>query len=113
MAAKTKTVRAKKGTKKASPKKLENREIIVRYNLLSDTQKKNLIKHIKKDDDYVSYLSGKFKFAFADGVDYTEATYIWKGGAGDWHEAYDRVMGLLSRNLPQGIASKSIVEKEV
>lgn len=104
-------------TKKALPKKPENRQIIVTYSSngapLTENQKKNLIKHFKKDRDYVVYLSGKFKYSFADDEVCTQATYVWKGGAGNWNEAYDRVMNLLSSNLPTGIVSESIVEQEV
>ena len=111
------TRRNKKGTKKALPEKPENRQIIVTYNSngapLDEIQKKNLIKHIKKGHYYVVYLSGKFKYSFADDNESTKATFLWKGGAGDWHEAYDRVMNLLSSNLPPGIVSESIVEQEV
>ena len=112
----------KKATLKAvpKPKPLENRQFIVRYKCnggpLSEEQKKRLIKNIKKQHYYYDYLSGKFKFAFADSENCTEATYLWKGGAGDWHEAGERVPALLTGDfdvLPEGVTAKLISSKEV
>jgi hypothetical protein len=110
----------RKATLKAAPKPKENREFIVRYKFesgpLSEEQKKRLIRNIKKQHYYYNYLSGKFKFVFTDSENCTEATYLWKGGAGDWHEAGERVPALLTGDfdvLPEGVTAKLISSKEV
>jgi len=93
---------------------------------LTEAEKKQLIKNIKKSNDYLTYLSRKFKFAFEDKSGCTKAVYLWKGGAGDQNEATDRVIELLvgrrpttnvSGNLlqilPEGVSSKLIKTKNV
>lgn len=83
---------------------------------MSEEQKKRLIRNIKKQHYYYDYLSGKFKFAFEDSENCTEATYLWKGGAGDWHEAGERVPALLTGDfdvLPEGVTAKLVSSKEV
>lgn len=109
----------KRSLKKASPKP-ENRQFIVRYKFgnmpLSDEQKKRLIRNIKKEHYYHAYLSGKFKFSFNDSERYTVATYLWKGGAGDWHEAGERVPALLTGDfnvLPDGVTAELVSSKEI
>ena len=99
---------------------LRNREFIIRYEYaskpLTEAQKKQLIRNIKKNGDYFDYLSGKFKYSFADSENFTEGTYLWKGGAGNWHEAGDRVPALLLGYygvLPEGVTSMLISSKEV
>jgi len=114
----------RKATLKAvpKPKPLENRQFVIRYKFasgpLSEEQKKKLIRNIKKHNYYYNYLLGKFKFAFVDSENCTEATYLWKGGAGDWREATDRVPALLAGDhyddiLPEGVTAKQISDKEV
>ena len=109
----------KRSLKKTSPKP-ENRQFIVRYKCdnmpLSDEQKKRLMRNIKKEHYYHTYLSGKFKFSFADSENCTVATYLWKGGAGDWREAGERVPALLTGDfdvLPDGVTAKLVSSKEV
>lgn len=93
--------------------KPENRQYIVRYSTpLTEEQKKRLIRNIKKEHYYHVYLSGKFKFSFEDSKKYTEATYLWKGGAGDWHEAGERVHAILTVS-PEGVSAKLISSKEI
>jgi hypothetical protein len=110
----------RKATLKAKP--LENRQFIVRYKFasgpLSEEQKKRLIRNIKKHHYYYDYLSGKFRFSFMDSENCTEATYLWKGGAGNWNEAGERVPDLLAGVnyddiLPEGVTAKLVSNKEV
>lgn len=92
----------------------ENRQFIVRYSEpLSEEQKKRLINNIKKQKYYYDYLSRKFKYSFEDSETYTEATYLWKGGAGNWNEAGERVPALLTGILPEGVTAKLVSNKEV
>ena len=107
---------------KPAPIPLENRQFVVRYicdnKPLSEEQKKRLIRNIKKHHYYHDYLSGHFRFSFVDSDNFTEATYLWKGGAGNWNEAGERVPNLLSGLhyddiLPEGVSSKLISSKEV
>jgi hypothetical protein len=109
-------------SKKITLKALENREFVVRYKVasgpLSEEQKKRLIRNIKKQHYYYEYLSGKFKFVFTDSENCTEATYLWKGGAGEWGEAGERVPDLLTGVyyddiLPEGVTAKLVSSKEV
>ena len=103
------------------PKPLENRQFVVRYTSankpLTEEQKKKFIGKLKKHYYYYSYLSGKFRFSFVDSDKYTEATYLWKGGAGDWGEAADRVPELLISDryeiLPVGVTAKLVSNKEI
>ena len=115
------TRRNKRGTAKATPKPvLENRQFVVRYKCggepLTAEQRKKLIRNIKKQHYYADYLSGKFKFSFSNTQGSTFATYLWKGGAGDWHEAGERVPALLTGDfnvLPEGVTAELISSKEV
>jgi hypothetical protein len=101
--------------------KAENLEIVVRYTCdggaLSGEQKLKLIKNIKKEHYYHDYLSGVFRYAFVDSESNTIATYLWKGAAGDTHEAGDRVLGMLTgdyyETLPEGVKAKLIGTNEV
>jgi hypothetical protein len=111
----------RKAASKAPPAKApENRQFVVQYKCgdepLSEEQKKKLIRNIKKQHYYYDYLSGKFKFSFSNTQGSTFATYLWKGGAGDWHEAGERVPALLTGDfnvLPEGVTAKLISSKEV
>lgn len=112
---------AKKTLKAAKTPPAENLAIVVRYvcegGPLSEEQKTKLVKNIKKEHYYHSYLSGVFRYAFADSESNTVATYLWKGGAGDTGEAGERVLGMLTgayyETLPEGVKAKLIGTKEV
>ena len=115
------TRRTRKAASKApSAKVFENRQFVVRYKCdgkpLSEEQKKKLIRNIKKQHYYADYLSGKFKFSFSNTQGSTFATYLWKGGAGDWREAGERVPALLTGDfnvLPEGVTAELISSNEV
>lgn len=107
-------------TKKAISKPLENLEITIKYSssggALTEDEKKRLIRKLKKEYYYSTYLSGKFRFAFQDSESSTLTTYLWKGGAGDQREAGDRVVKLLLGDfniLPEGVTAKLIKTREV
>jgi hypothetical protein len=88
----------------------ENLLIVVHYTgpngTLTEEEKKRFIKNLKKEHYYHVYLSGKFRFTFADRDDgCTEGRFIWKEG---WHtgEANERVIALLLGDfnvLPPGV----------
>jgi hypothetical protein len=113
--------KAKKNvTKKANIKKAENLEIVVKYSsgdgALTEAEKKKFIRNLKKQNYYFDYLSGKFKFVFQDSDGFTTGTFLWKGGAGNWGEATDRVEALLLGDfniLPEGVIAKLIKREEV
>ena len=98
----------------------ENRLLTINYysanSSLSEEEKKTLIKNIKKQKYYHDYLSGKFRYVFIDKIGFTEGRFLWKGGAGDWGEASDRVLDLLLGDfdvLPAGVRAEPAGDKEV
>lgn len=115
------TRRAKRGLKPVpNPPALKHLQIVAHYtsdgDVLSEEEKKKLIRNIKKEHYYHTYLSGHFKFAFEDLDGLTEAKYTWKGAAGanasTFGESYDRVLALLVGNrydvLPEGVKGKVV-----
>jgi len=105
----------KTGTKKANSKRPENLEITVRYSsengVLTEDEKKKFMRNLKKQNYYSNYLSGKFNFAFEDTEDCTNGKFLWKTGAIDQGESYDRVIALLLGDfdiLPEGVEAKLV-----
>jgi hypothetical protein len=92
---------------------------------LTEAEKKQLIRNIKKSIDYYNYLTSKFKFKFEDTSGCTKAIYLWKGGATWGGEAPDRVIntliggratnlnGNLLTILPEGVVSELVKTKKV
>jgi len=109
-----------RSNKNTVPKKPENLQIVIRYKSagksLTDNEWNKLIRKIKKERYYYDYLSGKFKFVTENKTNYTEVTYIWKGGAGDQGEATSRVIDLLTGDfdvLPEGVTANLVNINEV
>ena len=101
-------------TRKAA-KAPESLLIVVHYTGPSGTltaeEKKRLIRNLKKERYYHIYLSGNFRFTFADGDDgCTEARFVWKSGTVDG-ESGERVIALLLGDfdiLPEGVTAELV-----
>ena len=93
-------------------------KIVVKYQSkdgeLTEEEKEQFIKQVKKHDYYPDYLSKRFRYKFVDMDGYTKGIFIWKdAGGGGNHEAGLRVIEMLAtkcknfrtqnETLPEGV----------